>query len=91
MQANDEVTNSEDLSYFDDTVKSELLRRTNPELTKGLPRFLPLYRGIRLVLSSKDCVRLGVMKGSPVILRDIVFADDEQMLYDFVAGHAHHL
>ena len=31
------------------------------------------------------------MKGCPVILRDIVFAKDEVLPSDHVAGHAHHL
>eukprot|EP00973_Karenia_brevis_P095646 12428332-Karenia_brevis.AAC.1 len=31
------------------------------------------------------------MKGCPVILRDIVFADNEVLAYEQVAGHAHNL
>ena len=46
---------------------------------------------MRLVLSSKDCVRLGVMKGCPVILESIVFADDEVLPSIPVAGQPHHL
>ena len=70
-------------------VKTDLLKRVSPEHTKGLPSFLPLARGMRYLLSSKDCVRLGIMKGCPVILRDIVFADDELLPQEHVAGHAH--
>ena len=36
--------------------RAELLRRVNPEQTKGLPSFLPLYIGMRVLLASKDCV-----------------------------------
>ena len=46
---------------------------------------------MRLHLSSKDCVRLGVMKGCCVLLEDIVFADDEVLPYELVAGHPHSL
>ena len=44
-------------------VRRGLLQRANPEQTKGLPSFLPLYIGMRLVIASKECVRLGLMKG----------------------------
>eukprot|EP00973_Karenia_brevis_P015601 2134074-Karenia_brevis.AAC.1 len=77
VQAKDEAVRSEDAKKITDAVQTDLLRRVNPEQTKGLPSFLPLHRGMRLLLSSKDCVRLGIIKGCPVILRDIVFADDE--------------
>ena len=59
------------------SIRADLLRRVNPEQTKGLRGFLPLYRGMRLYLPSKDCMRLGVMKGCCLLLEDIVFADDE--------------
>ncbi len=41
---------------------------------------------MRLLLSSKDCVQLGMMKGCPVVLQDIVFGDDEVLPYSQVAG-----
>ena len=91
LQANDETHRPEDSKKLTDAVRADLLRRVNPEQTKGLPSFLPLHRGMRLLLSSKDCVRLGIMKGCPVILRDIVFADDEVLPYELVAGHVHRL
>ena len=46
---------------------------------------------MKLLLSSKDCVRFGIMKGCPCFLRDIVFADDECLPFDMVAGHPHSL
>ena len=68
-----------------------ILRRVNPELTKGLPSFLPLYVGMRLILSSKDCVRFGLVKGCTCILRHIVFAGHENLPVTHVAGEPHHL
>ena len=65
---------SVDASKLTDSVKSELLQFANPEQTKGLPGFLPLYRGTRLLLSSKDCVRLGIVKGRLCTLEDVVLA-----------------
>ncbi len=72
-------------------VLTELLRRVSPEQTKGLPSFLPLYRGMRLLLSSKDCVKLGVVKGCVAILRDIVLADNETVPFGLMAGEPHQL
>jgi len=91
VQAHDVAVRHEDEVKLTDSVRADLLRRVNPEQTKGLPSFLPLHRGMRLILSSKDCVRLGVMKGCPVVLRDIVFAEDEVLPYEHVAGQTHSL
>jgi hypothetical protein len=77
VQACDEVVHREDESKLTNAVRTALLQMVNPGETRGLPSFLPLYRGMRLVLASKDCVRLGIMKGCPVTLRDIVFGDEE--------------
>ena len=77
VQASDVVVKAEHASKVTADVRAALLQKVNPEQTKGLPSFLPLYRGMRLLLSSKDCVRLGVVKGCECILRDIVFADNE--------------
>ena len=46
---------------------------------------------MKLLLSSKDCVRFGIVKGCPCILRDVVFADDEVLPATHVAGQAHPL
>ncbi len=70
-------------------MREALLKRVNPEMTKGLPSFLPLHRGMRLLLSSKDCVRFGLVKGCTCILQDIVLADQEDLPYNLVAGHPH--
>ena len=46
---------------------------------------------MKLLLSSKDCVRFGIMKGCPCRLRDIVFSDYEVLPSRFLAGRAHSL
>ena len=91
VQANDAVVRREDEQRFTPEIQQELLNRVNPERTKHLPSFLPLYVGMRLLLSSKDCVKFGIMKWCPCILRHIVFADTEILPEQHVAGHAHHL
>ena len=91
VQAHDAVVHASDAVHMTDAVRRELLSRVTPQKTKDLPSFLPLYLGMRLLLHSKDCVRLGLMKGCPVTLRHIVFSDDEVQRTDLVAGHPHHL
>ena len=91
VQANDEPVRNRDSSLLTAEVRKDLLRLANPDQTKGLPGFLPLYVGMRLLISSKDCVRLGIMKGCPCILRGIVFSDDETLPMDQVSGQPHHL
>ena len=91
VQARDEVVHGEDAAAFSSEVRAEVLRRVNPDQTKGLPSFLPLYPGMRLVLGSKDCVRFGLVKGCVCMLEDIVFADDEMLPTPMVAGDPHSL
>ena len=91
VQAKDEAVYTEDRLKLTDAVRRELLERVNPEKTKHLPSFLPLHVGMKLLLSSKDCVRFGIVKGCPCILRDLVFTDDEVLPSSHVAGHAHQL
>ena len=86
VQAQDRVVRTEDFPKFTDALKRELLERTNPEFTKGLQSFLPLYRGMRFRLASKDCVRFGVMKGCTCTLKEIVFADAEDLSQAPLAG-----
>ena len=54
VQANDAVTRADKAHLFTDAVQAELLRKHNPKTTKGIPAFLPLFRGQRLLLSTKD-------------------------------------
>jgi len=91
VQANDEAVQPEDQGKLTSEIRAELLRRVSPEQTKGLPSFLPLYRGMRLLLSSKDCVRLGIVKGCVAVLRDIVLSDEEVVPFGLVAGEPHQL
>ena len=87
VQAKDEAVRSEESKKLTDTAQADLLHRVNPEQTKRLPNVLPLHRGMRLILSSKDCVRLGIMERCLAMLRDIVCADDEVSPYEQVVGH----
>ena len=41
---------------------------------------------MRLLLTSKDCVRFGLVKGCMCVLKDIVFADAEHIPDVTVAG-----
>jgi hypothetical protein len=86
VQALDQAVQQEDQLKFTVAVQEETLRRVSPDNTNGLPSFLPLHRGMRLLLSSKDCVRFGLVKGCICILREIVFAPEEELLLDAVAG-----
>ena len=87
LQAKDVTVREEDQEKLTNEQHIQLLRRVNPEHTKGLASFLPLYIGMRLLLSSKDCVRFGIMKGCPCILRDIVFSEHEVLPEKTLSGH----
>ena len=89
LQASDQAVRAEDEAKLTSVQRTELLQRVNPDKTKGLPSFLPLYIGMRLFLTSKDCVRFGIMKGCPCILRDIVFSDYEILPQMPISGHPH--
>ena len=91
VQAHDAVVKPEDARKMTPAVREELLRMVRPDATKGLPGFLHLYEGMRLILNSKDCVRFGVMKGCPCVLRHIVFADDEVLPVAPVGGQPYSL
>ena len=68
---------AEDSSHWNDAAREELQRRANPRATKHLPSFLPLHVGMRLLLFSKDCVRLGLMNGCECVLEHIVIDNGE--------------
>ena len=76
----------DDEPRFTASKRRELMRRANPRHTGGLATFLSLYIGMRLVLNAKDCVRFGLMKGAECILEHIVFADQEILPEEVVAG-----
>lgn len=46
---------------------------------------------MKLLLSSRDCVRFGIVKGCPCVLEDIVFGKQEVLPYERVAGQLHEL
>ena len=60
-----------------DEVRALLLKKNNLSFVKNLPGTLPLYRGMRVLLYSKLCVRLQLMNGCVCVLEDIIFADEE--------------
>ena len=49
---------SEGKGRMTDEIRELLLKRTNLRSVKNLPGTLPLYRGMQLLLYSKECVRL---------------------------------
>ncbi len=59
-----------------DEVRTLLLKKNNLRQVKNLPGTLPLYRGMRLLLYSKECVRLQLMNGCLIQLEEIIFAED---------------
>ena len=60
-----------------DELRTLLFKRCNLRQVQNLPSALPLFRGIRLLLYSKECVRLGLMNGCLCELEDIIFAEEE--------------
>ena len=62
-----------------DEVRLKLLKMNNLRQVKNLPATLPLFKGMRLLLYSKECVRLQLMNGCLCILEDIIFAEDETL------------
>ena len=91
MQAHDEAVRQEDRERLTPLLRAELLRRVNPDTTKALPSFLPLYIGMRVLLASKDCARIGIMKGCPCVIRDIIMAGDEILPDRPICGDMHTL
>ncbi len=76
--ASDSVANTQ-AHLFTDRLRCRLLRMANGRHTDRLPSMLPLYLGMRLLLASKDCRRLGLMHGAEVRLEQIFFADAEEL------------
>ena len=64
-----------------------------PHDVQHLPGLCLLYIGMRVLLYSKDCIRLGLMNGCECVVEHIVFADEEHIPDDgdLVAGRAHRL
>lgn len=72
----DEVTDRKEI-LFTDAVRRDLLERANLHRVKKHPGILLLYRGMRLLLYSKLCVRFLLMSGCEYILEDLTFAVEE--------------
>ena len=47
--------------------------------------------GMRVILASKDCVRMGIVKSCPCMVESIVLADNETVPPRLVAGQPHSL
>jgi hypothetical protein len=60
-----------------DEVRALFLKKNNLRQVKNLPGTLPLYRGMRVLLYSKECVRLQLMNGCLCHVEDIIFAEEE--------------
>ena len=89
-QAKDEAVQSENECKLTKAIQEELLRRVNPDATKGLPSFLPLSRGMRPLLSSKGCERVGLVKGCVCTVQDIILAQGEDCPHDLPVGQPPH-
>ncbi|CAK0855377.1 unnamed protein product [Prorocentrum cordatum] len=91
VQARDEPVHPGDSRKMTSDVRRALLQKVSPKDTQDLPSLLPLYVGMRLTMYSKDCVRLGLMKGCVCTLRHIVFADGESFPADSLDDNVVHL
>jgi ubiquitin C-terminal hydrolase len=74
-------------------VREELQAIVRPHDVQHLPGICLLHIGMRVLLYSKDCIRLGLMNGCECVVEHIVFADEECVPDDgeLVAGRAHRL
>ena len=91
VQAKDDPVRTEDAPKLTDKVRADSLQLVHPHDTKGISSFLPLYQGMRLFISCKDCVRFVIVKGCPCRLEAEILAEDENFPYEHVAGHPHSL
>ena len=74
--ASDTVRSAE-IAMYTENVRTEVLRIANPRKTKQLPGSCLLFYGMRLLLFSKKCARLGLMNGCACVLEDILMHDRE--------------
>ena len=85
VTASDHARVSDEL-VFTKELRSSLFEQCNPRKTSNLPGCLPLHVGMRLLLFSKDCVRLGLMNGCECILENILFAEEEELPSEHLCG-----
>ena len=70
---------AKDMPLLTTSVRRALLEKSNLRYVKNLPGTLGLYRGMRLLLHRKLCVRLMLMNGCECRLEEIIFADEEKL------------
>ena len=85
VTASDQARVGDELAFTKE-LRSSLLEQCNPRKTSNLPGCLPLHVGMRLLLFTKDCVRLGLMNGCECILEDILFAEEEELPSEHLCG-----
>ena len=76
--ASDSVRSVDAPKLTDDT-RVSLLEIAQPCRTRYLPGQCIFHLGMRLLLFSKKCVRLGLMNGCACVLEDIIFSAREEL------------
>ena len=86
-----DVAKVEDAHLFTEQWHTKLLDTADLSFCKRTPGILALYEGMRLLLNTKDCLRLSLMNGCECILEQIVFAESEVLPTETVAGAVYEL
>ena len=86
-----DVAKAEDAHLFTEQWHTTLLDAADLSFCKRTPGILALYVGMRLLLNTKDCLRLALMNGCECILEQIVFAESEVLPTEIVAGAVYEL
>ena len=77
---------SVDAEMLTHQMRKALLEIAQPRKTKYLPGQCVFHLGMRLLLFSKKCVRLGLMNGCACELVDIIFSHKEELPIDVRTG-----
>jgi len=86
-----DVAKADEEHLFTEHLRNQLLDNPTLRDTQHTPGILPLFPGMRLILTSKDCVHLGLMHGCELLLEEILCAPAEILPQRFVAGAIHEL
>jgi len=86
VKAWDVADKPEERHLFTQMVRDETLEEPSLSKTKNMPGILPLFVGMTLNLLSKYCVHLCLTHGCEVLLEQIIFAPDEVLPENLVAG-----
>ena len=86
-----DVARRDEAHLFTEHWHNHLLDNADLSFTKRTPGILPLFRGMHLLVNSKDCVQLGLVNGCEVILEQIILADAEALPESLVAGAVYEL